>query len=48
MSLLNDRDQERITKTVDTLDHTDKKVKKDLFSDCPDLKLETLMVYTND
>jgi len=48
ISLLDDRDQERIIKAVDTLDHADKKVKQDLFSDCPDLKLETPMVYTND
>ena len=48
MSLLDDRDQERIIKAVDTLNLADKNVKKDLFSDCPDLKLETPMVYTND
>ena len=48
MLLLDYRDQERIIKAVDTLDHTDKKVKKDLFSDCPDLNLETPMVYTDD
>jgi hypothetical protein len=46
MSLLDVRDQERIIKAVDTLDHVDKKVKKDLFSDCPDWKLETHMVYS--
>ena len=48
MSLLDNRDQERIIKAVDTLDFADKEVKKDIFSDCTDLKLETPMVYTND
>ena len=46
MSLLDDQDQERIIKAVDTLDFADRKVKKDLFSDCPELKLETPTVYT--
>jgi len=46
MSLLDNRDQERIIKAVDTLDLADKEVKKDIFSDCPELKLETPTVYT--
>ena len=40
MSLLEERDQERIIRAVDTLDFADKKVKKEVFADSPLLKLE--------
>jgi hypothetical protein len=48
MSLLEERDQERFIRAVDTLDLADKKVKKDMFYDNPLLKFETPAVYTDD
>jgi hypothetical protein len=48
MSLLEERDQERIIRMIDTLDCADKKVKKGIFYDCPDLKLKPSAVYNDD
>ena len=48
MSLLDDRDRERIIKAVDTLDFADKKVKKEVFCDCPDLKSDTPTANNDD
>ena len=39
MSLLDDRDQERIIKAVDTLDHTDKKGKTGIIFRLPGFEI---------
>jgi hypothetical protein len=48
LSLLDNQDQERIIKMVDTLNAADENVKKEVFSYISPLKKETTLAYTDD
>jgi len=48
LSLLDNQDQERIFRMVDTLNETDENVKKEVFSNNFPLKKETTSAYADD
>ena len=48
LSLLDNQDQERIFRMVDTLNETDENVKKEVFSNNYPLKEEISLVYADD